>query len=139
MSLKADFRYNGTVAPGSQLYETQNGTLGYQVMLDCIDGAASFVIWLTQKNRERAKRFFEALDVDSEKLKDPGYIEYRLGLDIEGREVSFGTKDEEFNGRHSVKVVWIGRKSDPNLSRSAARFFGAPENNDPGVDDAPPF
>ena len=49
---------------------------------------------------------------------------YQLGLDIEGREVSFGTKEEEYNGRHSVKVVWIGKQSDPNLSRSAARFFG---------------
>jgi len=62
--------------------------------------------------------------VDQETLKDPNYIEYQLGLDIEGREVSFGTADEEYNGRHSVKVVWIGKKSDPNLSRSAARFFG---------------
>ena len=34
MSLKSDTKYNGTVAPGSQLYETQNGTLGYQVMLE---------------------------------------------------------------------------------------------------------
>jgi len=55
---------------------------------------------------------------------DSGYIEYQVGLDIEGREVSFGTKDEEYNGRRSVKVVWIGKKSDPNLSRSAAQFFG---------------
>ena len=124
MSLRADTRYNGIVAPGSQLYETQTGTLGYQVMLECPDGPTSFVIWLTQKNRERAKKYFEVLGVDQERLKDPGYIEYQLGLDIEGREVSFGTKEEEFNGRQSVKVVWIGRKSDPNLSRSAARFFG---------------
>jgi len=113
------------VAPGSQLYETQTGTLGYQVMLECPDGTTSFVIWLTQKNRERARRYFEALGVDSELLKDSGYIEYQLGLDIEGRELSFGTKEEEYNGRHSVKVVWIGKRSDPNLSRSAARFFGA--------------
>ena len=124
MNIKADARYNGIVAPGSQLYETQTGTLGYQVMLECADGSTSFVIWLTQKNRERAKKYFEVLGVDPERLKDPGYIEYQLGLDIEGHEVSFGTKDEEFNGRQSVKVVWIGRKSDPNLSRSAARFFG---------------
>ena len=51
---------------------------------------------------------------------------FRDYIDIEGREVSFGTKDEEFNGRHSVRVVWIGKQSDPNLSLSAARFFGAP-------------
>ncbi len=125
MSVKADTKYNGVVAPGSQLYETQTGTLGSQVMLECPDGATSFVIWLTQKNRDRARRYFEVLGIDPELLKDSGYIEYQLGLDIEGREVSFGTKDEEYNGKHSVKVVWIGKKSDPNLSRSAARFFGA--------------
>jgi hypothetical protein len=128
--IKADFRYNGVVAPGSQLYETQTGTLGYQVMLECPEGSTSFVIWLTDKNRERAKKYFEILGVDSTKLKDPGYIEYQLGLDIEGREVSFGTRDEEYNGRHSVKVVWIGKKSDPNCSRSAARFFGGATGDD---------
>jgi len=122
--IKADCRYNGVVAPGSQLYEAQTGKLGYQVMLECPEGSTSFVIWLTDNNRERARKYFEILGVDPELLKDPNYIEYQLGLDIEGREVSFGTKDEEYNGRHSVKVVWIGRKPDPNRSRSAARFFG---------------
>lgn len=122
--IKADSRYNGTVAPGSALYETQTGTLGYQVMLECPEGSTSFVIWLTDKNRERARKYFEALGVESEKLRDWSYIEYQLALDIEGKEVSFGTKDEEYNGKHSVRVVWIGRKTDPNLSRSAARYFG---------------
>jgi hypothetical protein len=122
--IKPDCRYNAIVAPGSQLYESQNGNLGYQVMLECPEGATSFVIWLTDKNRERAKKYFEILGVEESLLKDSGYIEYQLGLDIEGREVSFGTKDEEYNGKHSVKVVWIGKKSDPNLSRSAARYFG---------------
>jgi hypothetical protein len=122
--IKADCRYNAVVAPGSQLYESQTGSLGYQVMLECPEGSTSFVIWLTDKNRERAKKYFEILGVEESTLKDPGYIEYQLGLDIEGREVSFGTKDEEYNGKHSVKVVWIGRKSNPNLSRSAARYFG---------------
>ncbi len=125
MTIKADAKYNGTVAPGSALYETQTGTLGYQVMLECADGSTSFVIWLTQKNRERARKYFEVLGIDRDLLKDPGYIEFQLGMDIEGREVSFGTKDEEYQGKHSVKVVWIGKRSDPNLSRSAARFFGS--------------
>ena len=112
------------MAPGSALYETQTGTLGYQVMLECPEGSTSFVIWLTDKNKERAKKYFEVLGVDPEKLRDWSYIEYQLALDIEGKEVSFGTKDEEYNGKHSVRVVWIGRKSDPNLSRTAARYFG---------------
>jgi len=139
MSVKADTKYNGVVAPGSALYETQTGTLGYQVMLECPDGSTSFVIWLTQKNRERARRYFEALGIDPELLKDSGYIEYQLGLDIEGREVSFGTKEEEYNGRRSVKVVWIGKRSDPNLSRSAARFFGATGGDAETAGEATPF
>ncbi len=129
MSIRADAKYNGTVGPGSALYETQTGTLGYQVMLECADGSTSFVIWLTQKNRDCARKFFEILGVDPERLKDSGYIEYQLGLDIEGREVSFGTKEEEYNGRHNVKIVWIGKKSDPNLSKSAARYFGGAIND----------
>ncbi len=135
MSFKADTKYNGSVGPGSGLCESQTGTLGYQVMLECAEGATSFTIWFTKKNHDRAKRFFEALGVDQELLKDPGYLEYQLGLDIEGREVSFGTRDEEYNGKHSVRVAWIGRKSDPNLSRSAARFFGGSVSEEAPVDD----
>ncbi len=95
-------------------------------MLECGDGPTSFVIWLPQKNRERARRYFDVLGVDPEFLRDSSYIEYQLGLDIEGRELSFGTKEEEYNGKRNVKVVWIGKRTDPNLSRSAARFFSAP-------------
>ena len=124
MSIRADAKYNGVVAPGSALYESQNGNLGYQVMIECADGSTSFVIWLTQKNRERARRYFEVLGVNPDLLKDSSYIEYQLGLDIEGRELSFGTREEEYNGKRDVKVSWIGKRSDPNLSRSATRFFG---------------
>ncbi len=139
MSIKADMKYNGVVGPGSHLYETQTGTLGYQVTLECAEGSTSFVIWLTLKNRERARRYFEVLGVDPSLLKNPGYIEYQLGMDIEGREVSFGTKDEEYNGRHEIKVVWIGKKSDPNLSRSAARFFGGATGDGDIPGDVTPF
>ena len=48
-------------------------------MLECADGSTSFVIWLTQKNRERAKKYFEVLGVDPELLKDPGL--YRASAD----------------------------------------------------------
>ena len=139
MSIKPDTKYNGTVGPGSQLYESQKGTLGYQVMLECADGSTSFVIWLSQKNRDRARQFFEILGVDFERLKDPSYIEYQLGLEIEGREVSFGTREEEYNGNHSVKVVWIGKKSSPNLSRSAAHYFGGAAGDDEFPGEPIPF
>ncbi len=130
--IKPDCRYIGVVASGSHLYESQQGNLGYQVMLKCEEGATDFTIWLTDKNRDRAKKYLQILGVDEAKLRDPGYIEYQLGLDIEGREVSFGTVDEEYNGRHSVKVLWIGKKPDPNLPRSAAKYFGGNADEHPG-------
>jgi hypothetical protein len=143
MVLKDNLKYNGHVGSGSQLYETQTGTLGYQVMLECSDGSTSFVIWLTDKNKERAKKYFAILGVDEDKLKDPHYIEYQLGLDIDGREISFGTKEDEYNGNRTIKVSWIGKKSDPNLARGAAKFFGStntdtssPVGDIPVIDDS---
>ncbi|RPH38327.1 hypothetical protein EHM92_00150 [bacterium] len=124
MSLKADTKYSGKVAEGSQLYTTQTGTVGYQVMLETEDEQTSFTIWLTEKNRARASKAFETLGVDPENLKSQAYLEYQLGVDIVGKEVSFGTKAEEYNGRTTIKVAWIGKKSDPNLARGAASFFG---------------
>jgi hypothetical protein len=62
MNIKADARYNGIVAPGSQLYETQTGTLGYQVMLECADGSTSFVIWLTRKHQVRLVSLFRVCE-----------------------------------------------------------------------------
>jgi hypothetical protein len=124
MSLKPDTKYSGRVAGGSGLYETQTGTLGYQVQIESPDGPTSFTIWLTEKNRERATKYFAVLGIDEGDLKSQVYLENQLAMDIEGREISFGTKDEEYNGKHSVKVMWIGKKSDPNLARGAAGFFG---------------
>ena len=110
-------------------------------VVDCLRDTAGITIGVPVSNpfRDRARRYFEVLGVDPEKLKDPGYIEYQLGLDIDGREVSFGTKDEEYNGRHSVKVVWIGRKSEPDLSRSAARFFSSSAAADSVTGEQTPF
>jgi hypothetical protein len=139
MSIKADMKYNGVVAPGSALYETQTGTLGYQVQIECNEGETSFTIWLTDKNRERAKKYFAVLGVDERNLQSQSYIENQLALDIEGKEISFGTKDEEYNGKHSVKVVYIGKKTDPNVARGAAKFFGGnpPEITPETIDKRP--
>jgi hypothetical protein len=141
MSLKPDHKYNGRVIAGSSLMETQTGTLGYQVMLECEDGDISFTIWLTDKNKERAKKAFETLGVSVENLKDPKYIEFKLGMEITGREVSFGTKEETYKGTTSVKVVYIGKKTSANLTRSVANFFGGslPEPESPITDEDIPF
>jgi hypothetical protein len=145
MPIKPDMRYNGTVRSGSGLMETQTGTTGYQVMLSCEDGDTSFMIWMTPKNRERAQKMFtDALGISLEHLRDPNYFEYQLGQDIEGREVSFGTKSEEYKGKVQIKVSWIGKKSESiggSISKAASRFFGAsiPEESKQITDEDIPF
>ena len=131
--IKPDTKYAGKIGAGSQVIETQSGALGFQVQLECADGPTSFIIWLTEKNRLNAEKYFEILGADPKKLKQPAYIEHELPTFIAGREVSFGTKEEEFQGRKTVKVAWIGRKSEGNPSRAAAKFFGAKEEELPFV------
>ena len=128
------------------MIESQTMTLGYQVMLDCEDGYTFFTIWITEKNKERAMKAFAALGVMPEQMRDPAYIEYKLGDDIVGREVTFGTKEEEYGGRKTVKVAWIGKSSmaaDGNKAVAVARFFGMSggpiTDEDPVTDAEIPF
>ena len=136
MGLKPDWRYNGTVGCNSQLITTQRGSLGYQVNLRCNDGETLFVIWLTEKNRKRAAGYFAVLGVPEDKLKSRSYFECQMALDIEGREVSFGTQVEEYNGKQTIKVAWIGKKAAENPAAEAAAFF-AGENIGSTTDAAP--
>jgi len=125
MSIKADHKYQGEVGTGSCLIETQSGTVGYQVQLTCDDGDTSFMIWLTAKNKDRAAKYFEVLGVDPENLKSHNYFDSQLAQDIEGVRVSFTTKEEEYNGKKSIKVGWMGKPSaGANVASAAAAFFG---------------
>ena len=129
MSLRAGRKYHGTVTAGSELIQSQSGTLGYQVNLDCEDGEASYIIWLTPKNKERAETtFVEALGVDREQLINGNYLELQLGVDLCGREVTFTTVEEEYKGKSKVKVAFLFRRSAVTGSspgKAAASFFGA--------------
>jgi len=144
MPIKPDTKYNGRVRAGSYPFESQSGTPGYQVNLECEDGATQFVIWLTEKNRERARKNFETLGVNVARFEDPNYIEYQLAGEIVGREVSFGTKEETYRGETKVKVAWIGRKSEGTPVVTMAKFFGGKEPTAPASniarssDDEPP-
>lgn len=136
IGLKPDHKYQGRVRDGSALIETQTGTLGFQVMLTCDDGRCFYTIWITPKNKERAMKDFETLGVQAEKLQNSAYIEYRLGQDIAGQEITFGTREEEYRGKTAVKVVWIGKPSlaaDGNKAAAVARFFGAAANTNDGT------
>lgn len=129
MGLKADKKYHGTVAPGSALIESSKGTLGYQVQLECEDGPTSYTIWLTPATRETAtETFVKSLGVDEKKLKDGNYIEMQLGLDIDGREVTFTTEENEYKGKVTVKVKGLYKRNASAggpLGKVAGQFFGA--------------
>lgn len=137
--LRPDAKYNGKVAGGSSLASSQTGTMFFQVNIECDEGETLFQIWLTEKNRDRAIKYFEILGADISKLSNQTYLEYELPAAITGKEISFGTKEDEYNGIRKVKVSWIGKKSDPNLSRGAAQFFGGAALGDMAgsISDAP--
>jgi hypothetical protein len=140
MGLKADTKYAGSVSSGSTFIETQTGTPAFQVNLTCDDGDTLFMIWLTEKNREKAMKYFDILGADKSKLGDPNYLEYELGMAIDGKEVSFGTKEEEYKGKKSIKVAWIGKKSEGKPAQAAAKFFkGETVGQVPPEEDDIPF
>lgn len=142
MSIKAGRKYHGHVASGSDLIQSQSGTLGYCVQLECEDGETSYTIWLTPKNKERASETFQkALGISEEKLHDGNYIELQLGLDIAGREVTFATVEEEYKGKSKVKVSFLFARSalaGTSPGKAAASFFGGAAF-DPITDDDIPF
>jgi hypothetical protein len=119
-------RYVGTVASGSGLYESGSGTLGFQVLLQCEDGATDYTIWLTEKNQKRAAEAFTVLGIDPAKLAAPEEFT-KIGREIEGREVSFETDEETYNGKTRIKVKWLSAKKDSgvgSLEQRAASLFG---------------
>jgi len=128
MGIKADKVYQGRIRGGSRLMESAaRKTPGFQVMLSCEDGDSDFIIWLTPKNKEKALRDFETLGVDPARLGSQSYFLYELPLEIDGNEITFGTKAEEYNGNFTTKVAWIGKVGagdEKALAASAAALFG---------------
>jgi hypothetical protein len=80
-------------------------------------------LWLTDKNRDRATKTLEMLGADKNKLGNQTYLEETLPTLIVGKQISFGTNLETYNGKDTVKVMWIGKPTDPNIARGAATFF----------------
>lgn len=140
MSIRPDKKYHGTVAIGSCLIESQNGTMGYQLQLDCEDGQAEYMIWLTAKNKDRARAaFVDILGVKEDKLQDANYFEYMLAEEITGRPITFTTVENEYKGKRKVQVAFIFKPGSWALDgagpgRAAAAFFGA-EVKAPKIDD----
>jgi cysteine synthase len=126
MGIQANRTYNGTVGDNNQLVETPSGTMGYQISLCCEDGDTSCVMWMTDKTKKMVSKTLEILGVDEEKLTDPAYLDFGMSLEIQGRELSFTTVEEEYNGQTSIKVSWINKRLSEDLKRDAAKYFRRP-------------
>ena len=143
--LKPDTRYTGTIVDGG-IYEANSGTLGYQLLLNCEDGSTDYVIWLTPKNKEKAEKAFVSLGIDPKALRSETGIE-GIASQLAGMEVVFGTREEEYQGKKRVKVLWVGKpKGVTDLSvgnpiaRAAAFFADEPKATQGSLDDeAVPF
>jgi len=136
MALKPDRKYDGKIASGAYFSYSMNGNLGFQIPIACEDGQAWFTLWLTEKNRVKATSTLIMLGADQDKLANQSYLDNFLPGAIVGKEISFGTKEDEYNGKTSVKVVWIGKKTDPDVAKGAASFFGG-GSPDPARNDEP--
>lgn len=123
MGFRAGFKYIGTIREGSNAFESQRGTPGFQVMLRCEDGDTDFVIWLTERNRENAARYFQTIGADMSRLENENYIQYELPAAIVGVPVAFSMKDETFNNETRLKCAWIGRPSTGRPEKQVATFF----------------
>lgn len=124
MPLKADMKYDGTIQPGAYFSYSMNGNLGFQIPIMCDDGQAWFTLWLTEKNRDKATKTLIMLGADPDKLSSQSYLENFLPNAISGKEISFGTKEDTYNDKTTVKISWIGKRTDPDVSKGAASFFG---------------
>lgn len=129
MSIRADQTYNGTVTGGSWT-RSANGNLGFQIALTCPDGDAGFTIWLTKNTKDMAKRNFQVLGLSEAQMRDKAFLNYQLPTHIHGREISFTTFNDEYQGKTRVKVKSIGFpvKSVDEAPAEAASFFGAGTN-----------
>jgi hypothetical protein len=125
MSLYPDQKYSGEVTRGKWM-ESQKGTLGFEIMLECEDGAISHTIWVTETTKERAEQDFIALGVTPAQLRDESYLRNEMPLAVVGAPISFGTKEEDYKGKKSIKVSWFGKPRAPRaatLEGSVAALF----------------
>lgn len=127
MALRADSRYTGEVTQGKWM-ESQKGTLGFQLMLECEEGGISHTIWVTEKNKEKAAESFAAIGVTKEQLQNASFLRNEMPTAVVGQPVTFGTKEEEYNGKTRVVVSWIGAPRAPkadSIEDSVAALFSS--------------
>jgi hypothetical protein len=137
MPLQPDMKYNGTVMSNSGAIESQSGTYGYEIWIECEDGRIRHTFWITPKTADKVRKQLVLLGANESRLGEMNYWEYELKDDIAGAEISFGTKEEEYNGKTSVRVNWIGKRSQGKPHVALAKMFGGAVAEPPAEEQPP--
>ncbi len=101
-----DTRYRGRIIAGSHLFTSGTGTAGYKIMIGFGENEETeYVIWMTDKNRNRAIETFGKLGVQPNDIRDEASV---VAL----------SKGETFKDVYTVKVSWIDTDTGPIVEAS---------------------
>lgn len=109
------------------MIESGKGTPGFEIQIECDEGVMFHTIWITPKTVEYAAKDFAVLDVTEEQLANVSFLTNQLPLMVQGKQVTFGTKAEEYKGVTKIRCAWIGKPKAPaasSLQGSVAKMFG---------------
>jgi hypothetical protein len=140
MGLRADAKYRGEIT-FCEWTESRNGTPGLQIDVESTEGSISHTWYLTEATLQYFERDMKGFGVTPDQLASGTFMQYELPTVLKGREVSFGTKEEVYNGKNRIKVSWIGAHKAPSDDRgvgyAVAQMFGGtgPKN---GQTSSPP-
>lgn len=129
--LHADRRYTGTIT-GACWMESSKGTPGLSLDIETTDGGfITHVVYFSDKSVKFNRELLEKFGVTAEQIRSGSYMQYELLSYLTGKEVTFQTKAEEYNGKVSIKLAWLAPKTAPTDSRgtgySVAQMFGGSE------------
>ena len=95
------------------MIESAKGTPGFEIQIDTESGTMMHTIWITRRNKEYAEKDLVTIGADPNRLANPNYLENELPVHVTGQEIVFGTKEEVYKEKASVKVAWLGRPKAP--------------------------
>lgn len=155
MAHRADEKYLGTVTGARLIESAGKGTPGLELTIEEAQTGDMILhtIWLSPKSAEYAARDLETLGVTEAMRKDASFWSYKVSEVLPGTQIEYGTRAEEWKGKTTVKVAWIGKPrasstmGSRGLANAAAALFGGEDKPDtkaenlaaPITDDEIPF
>lgn len=132
--MRPDTTYSGTIT-GAAWVQARKGTPGLQVDLEAEDGQGiSHVWWLTHKTKETFEGEMKEFGIKPEQLASGSFLQNELFSVLIGKDVTFATKEEEYQGTKKVKVHWINAGKAPSDPRgigfAVASLFGGEVSED---------